>query len=119
MNLPFEIGGKEKKADQQSAQKVTHNDLEEGQVASVGDGRGADESERTRFRGHDGEGNRPPRDSLAGQEIVIDIFLPPPDQGPQTGACDEVEGKDSVIKSREFHPSNSRWILGSAPKESS
>ena len=81
--------------EQDAGDDVPDDDLEEGHVSAVGHGGHADDGERARLGGDDGEANAPPRNVFAAEEIVAGValvFAEPdaePDDAQQIGEDDQ------------------------------
>jgi len=70
-----EVAGEEEKDDQNAPDQVAEDELEKGEVTSVGDGGGADDGEGGGFRGHDGKGQGPPGGGASAEKIVAGVLL--------------------------------------------
>ena len=68
--LSAKIAGEEKEDDEDAADQIADDQLNEGHVAGVGDGGRADDGERGSFRGDDGESERPPGSGFAAEKII-------------------------------------------------
>ena len=70
--FPLEIVGNEKKADDDSSQQITENNLQESKVRVIGQAGNTDDGERAGFSGDDGKRDRPPGNVPICQEICFE-----------------------------------------------
>lgn len=76
--LAVVVARQQRVGDDDAAQDVSGNDLEESKIADVGQPRDADEREGAGFAGDHGEQHAPPRNVLVSDEIVPRVALPAP-----------------------------------------
>ena len=70
--LALEVFGKKEKGDDDAANHVAHDQLEEAEVAGEGEAGDGDDGEGTGFGGDDGEGDGPPGDGAVGEEVLAE-----------------------------------------------
>ena len=75
VQLAAEVRRNEQDAHENASGDVAERELEKGEVASVCAGGDADEAQRARFSGDDGEADAPPRDRPAGEEVIASCAL--------------------------------------------
>ena len=71
-HLALEVVGQEESGDDDAAEHVADDDLEEAEVAGEGEAGRADDGERGGFGGDDGERDGPPGDGAVGQEVAAE-----------------------------------------------
>jgi hypothetical protein len=74
-HLALEVLGQEEHGDDDAAEHVADDDLQEAEVAGEGEAGRADDGERGGFGGDDGEGDGPPGDGAVGEEVAAERFV--------------------------------------------
>ena len=77
--LPVHVARQQHGGDDDATEQVADRDLQEGEIAQVREAGDTDEGERARFGGDDRKQHRPPRDLLAGDEVVPGALLAAPE----------------------------------------
>ena len=110
--LATEVAGEEQEDDQDSADEIADDELNEGEVRGVGDGGRADDGERGGFRGDNGERERPPGGGAAAEKIVEtdgfagalrDGFFGAAEAHAERGYGEEVGDDDSEVNRVDAH----------------
>ena len=99
--LALVVPGQQRVGDHDAADEVAGGDLEKRQVGRVRQSRDADERERARFRGDDGEQDRPPWHGAVGDEVRSRRSLPAPEVEAEPGRSDHVDDDDGEVQHRE------------------
>ena len=82
---PVVVAREEHARDDDASEDVAGGDLQESEIAEVGEPGDRDEGERARLGGDDGEHHRPPRDRAVGDEVVGGVLLAAAEPQPQRG----------------------------------
>ncbi len=73
-HLAAEVAREKERGDDDAAEHVAEDDLEEAEVAGEGDAGDGDDGEGGGFGGDDGEGDGPPGDAVVGEEVGFEGF---------------------------------------------
>ncbi len=74
-HLAPEILGQEEQSDDDAAEEITEDELEEAEVAAEGERRSADDGESTGFGGDDREGDSPPGSVATAEKVIFESRL--------------------------------------------
>ena len=99
VDFAFEVNGHHDNSEENAANGVAEDDLYEAKVAAFSKEHGGytDKSEGTGLGGDDREGNAPPWEVAAAQEVVARGFLAAPKPQAEGDDAGEVEGDDGPV----------------------
>ncbi len=87
--------------DHDAAQDVARRDLEEAEIREVRETRDTDERQRAGLARDDREHHRPPGDRAVGDEVVLRVFLSPPDPDTEQCRANQVDDDDRDVERRD------------------
>ena len=110
--LAAKIAGEKKEDNEDAADQIADDQLNEGQVPGVGDGGRADDGERGGFRSDDGKGEGPPGSGFAAEKIVEtdgfaifagDVFFAAAEAHAKSGYGEEIGDDDGEVERVNAH----------------
>ena len=110
--LAAKIAGEKKQHDEDAADQIADDQLNESHVSGVGDGGRADDGERRGFRGDDGKGEGPPGSGFAAEKIVEadgfaifagDVFFAAAEAHAESGYGEEIGDDDGEVERVDAH----------------
>src|SRR5439155_7023000 len=98
-----EVRGNEEQAHQDPSDDVAEHELQERHVAGIRHGRYADEGQRARLGGDDGEADGPPGDRSAGEKVIAGRLLKARELGSKHRDGQQVAADHEVVNPGEDH----------------
>jgi len=101
INLSLEIMWHEHHRQNDSGDDVTDDHLDKTDVSAVGNAGNADDGERARLGGDDGQPDAPPRNVFAAEEVVASVVLVFAEPNSQANNAEQIQGNDRPITAAE------------------
>src|SRR5690242_5274176 len=96
--LALIIAGQQHRRDDDATEQIADRHLQKSEVSDVRQTRNADERQRARLTGDNGEHHRPPWDCTAGDEVVLGVTLPPADPDAEERRAGEISEDDERVE---------------------
>ena len=112
--LAFKVARQEEHANDDAAEQVADSDLQEAEVAGVGEARDADDGERAGFGGDDGERDGPPGDIAISEEVGAQRALSVPEAEAEPGDAQQIEDDRGDVDEVELH--RMRFLGAGSPR---
>src|SRR5207245_1188852 len=101
--LAAKIAGQQQQDDEHAADQVAEDQLKEGQISAIGNGRRPDDGQRGGLGGHDRKGQRPPGRGAAAQKIVGGVLLAAAEVHSQRGDAEQVGNDNRQVERMDAH----------------